>query len=1044
MAKIKTEKLACFILFFFLIFIQYSFAEPQLVAASYQNFSVINGKPAVTENIKLKNIGDADAFNVYASIYSPDNTTELTEWASKQACIINPGQTVSISNGLDWGVISAPDGEKNYALNTTGAVCSEADFIDGDTGGKRHDYTKPVLITLPEPRVIDELIVYIGGISGEGYEAHYIRFKGSLNGSDWQTLAELSAVNGDGNFNSTTIFSIDPVAVKYVKYYATLTTNCGPVAGSCGYNLPTSEIKLNGSVYNYESPVVNIYYNDSSIEKRFLSEIKLENPDDSLDSYTTGDMIHEPKIRTLTPENYSYNGSNQLTLTYTNPHGKAVQDGKINSSYSLLNGTEINYQEETLDLNTGDTEISFTWNPSDYGSEAAGKQIKINSNALDYQGSVLDETIDIVNIEMPFKLNKLSPTGNQAISEGESQKFSVAASSELGGISYKWYLDGQEIDGETSDSYVYEADFQSNGFHNISAEAGDGTFSDIVSWNLTVHDVNAPPVLEPFVQINATEGDSIIILPNASDPDGDVLSFSYSPPLNETGMWQTTFEDSGLYNLSVEVSDGEFNDIQDVKINVSNLNRPPVFENYPNLIVEESSTIELLPNASDPDNENNVSNDDNILEFNYSGAMSSNTWETGYEDSGNYTVNITVSDGELIDSQNISIEVQDKDKPIPSPNPSSAGGGGGGSSGTPLPQCNAKIGNLYPNQTGVGKCKNAEEVYISRVQVTARKEIKNGLVQIIKFNQKPNSVSDAENSFVYLKIEPVNFENEDIEKVEIDFLVNRSWAEENGLDLSKGILYRSDGTSREWNENEGEKKYSRSDLIVFKTELPGFSYFAIGGKEPVQENESGLEKPTEIQENLKKTEAPNEVEEDQDPTMLITFNKVENSTTIILFSAILFAGLIAYGFHKGKLNKPNFNPERLNFKKYYIRLKNSSFPDLGLSDISKFDFSFPKLKKRTTKSVSYAGPIKEKPPVNIEITPKMRAVLGALHYREKEIMGTLILLGGDSTQAKIYHKTRMPTTTLSRWVDSLEKRGLVETKKHGKLRRVWLTEKFLK
>ncbi|MFO7872410.1 MAG: hypothetical protein R6U26_02065 [Candidatus Undinarchaeales archaeon] len=49
MAKAKIGRLMCFILFFLLVFSVSVSAEPQLVAASYQNFSAVDGKPAVTE-----------------------------------------------------------------------------------------------------------------------------------------------------------------------------------------------------------------------------------------------------------------------------------------------------------------------------------------------------------------------------------------------------------------------------------------------------------------------------------------------------------------------------------------------------------------------------------------------------------------------------------------------------------------------------------------------------------------------------------------------------------------------------------------------------------------------------------------------------------------------------------------------------------------------------------------------------------------------------------------------------------------------------------
>ena len=79
----------------------------------------------------------------------------------------------------------------------------------------------------------------------------------------------------------------------------------------------------------------------------------------------------------------------------------------------------------------------------------------------------------------------------------------------------------------------------------------------------------------------------------------------------------------------------------------------------------------------------------------------------------------------------------------------------------------------------------------------------------------------------------------------------------------------------------------------------------------------------------------------------------------------------------------------------------------------------------------------------LSVNAHMASILSALHYREKEVMEVLILHGGKSTMARIFHHTGMPPTTLFRWIVSLENRGLVRTTKIGKLRRIEVTEKFL-
>ncbi len=80
----------------------------------------------------------------------------------------------------------------------------------------------------------------------------------------------------------------------------------------------------------------------------------------------------------------------------------------------------------------------------------------------------------------------------------------------------------------------------------------------------------------------------------------------------------------------------------------------------------------------------------------------------------------------------------------------------------------------------------------------------------------------------------------------------------------------------------------------------------------------------------------------------------------------------------------------------------------------------------------------EKPKLNLHI----QTILKGLGNREQEILKTLMDYDGHTTQARIYHATGIPTTSLSRWMDSLERRGLVESTRRGKLRDLNVTKKF--
>ncbi len=88
----------------------------------------------------------------------------------------------------------------------------------------------------------------------------------------------------------------------------------------------------------------------------------------------------------------------------------------------------------------------------------------------------------------------------------------------------------------------------------------------------TLTGTNRMPELNQIGDITAIAGDLININASgqvaATDPDGDNTTIYYSSPLNESGLWQTTVNDTGNYSILVEASDGNLSDYQYVDITV--------------------------------------------------------------------------------------------------------------------------------------------------------------------------------------------------------------------------------------------------------------------------------------------------------------------------------------------------------------------------------------------------------------------------------------------------------------------------------------------
>ena len=123
---------------------------------------------------------------------------------------------------------------------------------------------------------------------------------------------------------------------------------------------------------------------------------------------------------------------------------------------------------------------------------------------------------------------------------------------------------------------------------------------------LVIYNVNLPPALLPLQDVTVKETETVQINPAASDPDEDILHFSFTSPLGKrSGKWKTTFEDQGEYTTYVTATDGKNPDTKPVKITVLKNNRPPTITiKNDDVTVNENQEFQITAKATDPDNDN--------------------------------------------------------------------------------------------------------------------------------------------------------------------------------------------------------------------------------------------------------------------------------------------------------------------------------------------------------------------------------------------------------------------------------------------------------
>jgi len=191
-------------------------------------------------------------------------------------------------------------------------------------------------------------------------------------------------------------------------------------------------------------------------------------------------------------------------------------------------------------------------------------------------------------------------------------------------------------------------------------------------------DVNRRPLLADIEDQIVEEGDSVDVRISASDLDpDDILTFSlmHSPDFvtltdngNRTAVIHISplFGDSGIYDLvTVTVKDNGIPEKSDSKaftITVEDVNKPPELDPIGNRSVDEDTLLEITLTATDPDGDTLTYSVTNLPE---GAALIDNvfSWTPTYEQAGSYEVTFIVSDGELEDSEMITITVEDVNRP---------------------------------------------------------------------------------------------------------------------------------------------------------------------------------------------------------------------------------------------------------------------------------------------------------------------------------------------------------------------------------------------
>ena len=227
-------------------------------------------------------------------------------------------------------------------------------------------------------------------------------------------------------------------------------------------------------------------------------------------------------------------------------------------------------------------------------------EYKVTVTVSDGKLDAFEEVILIVKkLNVNPSIDSFSPEQDELeIMEGESIKFNIEASDTNNDeLEYIWKLDGDDI--FEGNEYVYKSDYFDAGMHDIEILISDGESETERIWGVKVNKVNRDELIDDIGDIKVNEGEVAKL--DLPDFEKYNLEYSVSEPIGDDNTWETDFDDAGMYDIEIEIRDGEFDASRTIELEVVDVDRAPVFKDISNAWIKENQKVTIELEAEDPD-----------------------------------------------------------------------------------------------------------------------------------------------------------------------------------------------------------------------------------------------------------------------------------------------------------------------------------------------------------------------------------------------------------------------------------------------------------
>ncbi len=299
-----------------------SHPRPQIVAASVSDRVGDNA----TTTLALENLGDFDATSVQATMYSPDDSTTVTNNVVGGNGVVHSGQHVAVGSQL-----RPPD------LTGWGSNISKP-YVAGSYGGSAdRTYT----FTVANAGVVGQGTTSTTWTDGTGGS-------GSLDlGSSYHAPLPIAVANG-----------------------VTVGFQTGAIAAGTSFRVlaltPRDTFQYTVNRTPFTPPVIAVSYSDPQGSHRFVTPVSVPSLTTSLAPYQ-GQMLFGLNLDIRANAEVTPAGSQTTSVVMASPDVQTIQNAQLHVDV-ISNGSKVLSLPFTMNVERGPTIFPFTWNPSSFSS----------------------------------------------------------------------------------------------------------------------------------------------------------------------------------------------------------------------------------------------------------------------------------------------------------------------------------------------------------------------------------------------------------------------------------------------------------------------------------------------------------------------------------------------------------------------------------------------------------------------------------------------------------------------------------------------------